>query len=681
MFSKKIILVLTLFTITFSSAYTLSETSIIPSFFTGTTSTATVTSEDVATTAPPTFESASLSSSSFTSTFSTASVTSSSLTTASPATFTSGSISVSSLTTTTSTATIPNPTNTFKAFTVVSIQPSTFTLTGTSSGLVTEPTFVSTSISPSTFTLTGTSSSLTSEPIVTTTSISPSTFTLTGVSLRPDQQNVADNEPEFIFDADEEKEELIIESSSTTLTKITVTEETTNPKLNFENILTTEGDGTKSVTYPNPLELDTTTPELRVDIDMPTGIKIMGDADWDGVILLPTFKETSTVDAGTNVATAVIEVGLADKELTFDKPVRISFDGKAGEQVSFERSGISTIISTICDEDSESSVIAQLGGTGECTITVGADQVIWTFHYTTFFTSTPSLGSSGSGGGGGDSTPPSYITAFDETEHPFSINGNSFSLNELDDISLTTVETGKLLHLQIKLFDNAGPQNIQHVSLYLNQHGNRILNDLTETSITFEKGKDTEIIDPHELIESASVVSSTLGNKAVFDFEVTFSKEMDTSDLLFRVWDFKRNSVDLHIPESLTVMLAEPTSEIIESGILQERNVESTIDEETTYPSEQQDSIHEQKNPTDIVTTVIPQPPMDSEPTENNISPIESTLESIEIQSAESINPGPYIPEQISEKPQCGIGTFVEDGICKVIKTDEPEFCFLFWCW
>ena len=584
MFSKKILVILVLSTITFSSAYTISETSIIPSLFTATTSTATITSENVTTTVPPTFESASASSSLFTSTFSTVSINSSSITTVSPVTFTTGSISASSLTATTSTATIPNPTNTFKAFTVVSIQPSTFTQTGTSLGLVTEPTFVSTSITPSTFTQTGTSSSLTPESIVITTSITPSTFTQTGISLRPDQQNVSNLEPEFIFDADEEKEELIITSTSTTLTKITITEKTTNPKLNFENILTTEGDGTKSAIYPNVLELDTTTPELRVDIDMPSGIKISGDADWDGVILLPTFKNISTVDAGTNTVTAVIEVGLADKELTFDKPVRISFDGKAGEQVSFERSGVSTIISTICNADLESSVISQLGGTGECTITSGANQVIWTFHYTIFFTfiSSDNITSGSSTGSSGDNTSPSFSTSFDETEFPFAINENKYSLDKLNDLIITVEEIGKPIKLQIKMYENGGSQNIQHVTLYVNQHGNRILNDLTETSITFEKGKDTEIIDPYDLIESASITQSTKGNKAVFDFEVIFSKEMDPSDLLFRVWDAKRNSINLHIPNAFSVIPAEAL-ELISSDILEEPHVESSIDPQHVF--------------------------------------------------------------------------------------------------
>ena len=38
-------------------------------------------------------------------------------------------------------------------------------------------------------------------------------------------------------------------------------------------------------------------------------------------------------------------------------------------------------------------------------------------------------------------------------------------------------------------------------------------------------------------------------------------------------------------------------------------------------------------------------------------------------------------PEPESSKTVCGKGTYEKDGICKIIKSDEPQFCFLFWCW
>ena len=558
--SKKTVFLFVLFAIGTTSAYSV-ESIIVSSTFTATTSSSSITPTEETATIKPTFESTTISQSSSTATTSTDTITPSSNTATVAPTFTTATIAASPFTATSETLNISPPTDTFKAFTVKTISSNTFSVTGVSSNLVSVPVVTTSQISSNTFSVTGVSSNLVSVPVVTTSQISSNTFSVTGTSMRPDQQIVADNEPEFIFDSDEEQEELIITSESTTLKKIIITEETPNPKLNFENILTIENDGTKSVTYPQPLELDTMTPELRVYIDMPSGIKIMGESDWNGVILLPTFKETSTVDAGTDIVTAVIEIGLADKELTFDIPVRIAFDGKAGEHVSFERNGISTAISTICEGDSESSVITQLGGTGECTITSGVDQVIWTFHYTTFFTSTPQNSPQGNGGGG-DSTPPSFVT-LDDSEFPLSINGKNYGLDELLNLTTKVISTGEQINLRIKMYDNEGAQNIQHVSLYVNQHGTRILNDLSETEIIFEKGRDIEIIDPHELIESASIVSGTQENTAIFDFDIVFSKEMDTSDLLFRVWDTKRNSVDLYVPDALTVL--EESSSIISS--------------------------------------------------------------------------------------------------------------------
>ena len=57
---------------------------------------------------------------------------------------------------------------------------------------------------------------------------------------------------------------------------------------------------------------------------------------------------------------------------------------------------------------------------------------------------------------------------------------------------------------------------------------------------------------------------------------------------------------------------------------------------------------------------------------------LDQTLTTPKVQSIE------YTPEPVAEKetkPQCGAGTKLVDGICKIIKPDEPQFCFLFWCW
>jgi hypothetical protein len=143
-------------------------------------------------------------------------------------------------------------------------------------------------------------------------------------------------------------------------------------------------------------------------------------------------------------------------------------------------------------------------------------------------------------------------------------------LDQIKNVTLTKVEIGKPLKLQIRMYENEGTANVQHVMLYLNQHGPKILNDLTETGITYEKGKNTQIIDPDNLIENATITQSIEGYKNVFEFEVKFSKKMDTSDLLFRIWDYPRNSVDMYIPNALVVTDTSASLKNIQNNVLQE---------------------------------------------------------------------------------------------------------------
>ena len=97
-----------------------------------------------------------------------------------------------------------------------------------------------------------------------------------------------------------------------------------------------------------------------------------------------------------------------------------------------------------------------------------------------------------------------------------------------------------------------------------------ILNDLTETTITYEKGKTTQIIDPNNLIENATITQSIEGYKNVFEFDMKFLKKIDVSDLLFRIWDYPRNSVDMYVPNALVVTNATASLKNVPNDVLQE---------------------------------------------------------------------------------------------------------------
>jgi len=283
----------------------------------------------------------------------------------------------------------------------------------------TSPVAVSTSSNPAptTNTVNGVVSTFTSQLAVTTSSNSaPTTTEITGKSLQINQILLAADTTEFSFNPNDGLIEIIITSAGITLNVITVPNDVDDAIINGGDLLNTEGDGRKSLTFANGFMIDAVVNNLNFDVEIPDGIKIFGPSTWNGVINLPTAKETSSINLGTGTVTSVIEIGLDDTELTFDKPVRLVFEGKANENVSFERGGVITEITTVCDDDDITAVTNQLGGSGDCKTTSNNDRIVWVFHFTKFFTftpptpattpiraaaSTPSVSFGGGGGGGG----------------------------------------------------------------------------------------------------------------------------------------------------------------------------------------------------------------------------------------------------------------------------------------
>ncbi|MEW6043145.1 MAG: hypothetical protein AB1608_02675 [Thermoproteota archaeon] len=217
------------------------------------------------------------------------------------------------------------------------------------------------------------------------------------------------------------------------------------------------------------------------------------------------------------------------------------------------------------------------------TITDGAPSP-FTVSATTFTTSLFGAGKSspttGGGGGGGDTTDPSVLVGFTDNEFPLEVSGVRYKTYELGSVHTTTVNAGDRFSTILRVFENGGPQNIQHAEIYVNHHGNRILNDLTETAVIYDRQSGIRILDPNGLIASANVVVSESGNKAEFNFEIVFAKEIPQSDILFRLWDTARNDMELYLPNSLIVLPGQNT------GIIQEKP-SSSLAEPLPVPKDQ----------------------------------------------------------------------------------------------
>jgi len=133
--------------------------------------------------------------------------------------------------------------------------------------------------------------------------------------------------------------------------------------------------------------------------------------------------------------------------------------------------------------------------------------------------------------------------------------------------------------------------------------------------------------------------------------------------------------------EKFNIVIQNKKQSFTETFYIHDKSIIKKYTGSTGYTSEQQGialptitseqiTVVSEPSVTQIVQTI------------EELIPIEKQIldEPLEAPKLQSIT---YTPEPVAEetKPQCGVGTKLVDGICKIIKPDEPKFCFLFWCW
>ena len=133
--------------------------------------------------------------------------------------------------------------------------------------------------------------------------------------------------------------------------------------------------------------------------------------------------------------------------------------------------------------------------------------------------------------------------------------------------------------------------------------------------------------------------------------------------------------------EKFNISIQNKRHSFSETFYIHDKSIIKKYTGDTGYTSEQQGTAL--PTITSEQTTVVSEPSVTQivQTIEESI-PIEKQIldEPLEAPKLQSIG---YTPEPVAEeiKPHCGVGTKLVDGICKIIKTDEPKFCFLFWCW
>ena len=165
-----------------------------------------------------------------------------------------------------------------------------------------------------------------------------------------------------------------------------------------------------------------------------------------------------------------------------------------------------------------------------------------------------------------DSFKPLMPITDDSVEVPLRINNNGYALYGYSQtIETVTVKTGIPVPIRLSLQDNSG---VEHVAMYTNIVDTDAEIQNSDTYIIFNKNEPLEIKDPHGLFSNVDFVENKIGSKYDVLFNITFSKPLETSDMIFRLWDEKRNSGDTKILDAIKVV-GEPIVDSFDRGMIQ----------------------------------------------------------------------------------------------------------------
>jgi len=190
---------------------------------------------------------------------------------------------------------------------------------------------------------------------------------------------------------------------------------------------------------------------------------------------------------------------------------------------------------------------------------------------------TSSSTSSTSGGRFLDTQAPSTSNGFTNLDYPLVIDGNQYKLpNFSNTIQTNTLSVSKTHRIVVSLYENSGPDAVQHVSLYMNLKGSqgRVMD--SDTSVLWYKTSGITITDPHDFIDRADAVMSKKGNLAEISFEIKFKEPMGKSNLIIRTWDENRNSWDTTVYDALDVINYDTTP--LSSALVSSSLIDSSSD-------------------------------------------------------------------------------------------------------
>jgi len=265
-----------------------------------------------------------------------------------------------------------------------------------------------------------------------------------------------------------------------------------------------------------------------------TGNAIVTDGDTVTEITEGIGKSATKLPS--DVLTAITETKIADYEILAGDTITTGISESATRVGSYKRNNESDTITEITDIGARG--LSESGGGG------------------------------GGGGGGGDSSPPEVISM--NIPPSTEIFGGKLLLEPDSLLNLESLFViGEEIDLEFEIFENSGT-GIEHISLYTNIRDGSTLYD-SDLFLQHNRGKPVITQDLQGVWESSDVTITEDGTSTKVVFHVIFSKPMDTSDIIIRTWDIKRNSWDYKF-ENIWQVIEVPSIGIItndkESGEL-----------------------------------------------------------------------------------------------------------------
>jgi hypothetical protein len=349
-----------------------------------------------------------------------------------------------------------------------------------------------------------------------------------------------------------------------------------------------------------------------------------------------TINTTSNPDA--TVVGTIQELGFTNgTDISFDKMVKIQFPANVTGSTPFFINATDTYTISSCSGTPATSTEAAsdstiTSGSNECYWqAVNGTKFVWTYHFTAFGTGdnfgAAASSSSSSSGGGGKSNCDS--------------NG----------------------------FGNNNSLRVYQVSYDIDTY--QVLVNTYSTCGSISAKMTTP--------EGQSILSLSMNQPFIDDRIVVYSGYLDESDDKFNISIQNKRDV------------------FTETFYINDKSIIKSYTGETGYTSQQQGTsdtsgyTSQQQEISELPSITYTQTIIPSEPIVQFVSEIITEIEEedvkriVEEKSITSVEQTiAYTAEPTIEEipePICGAGTKSVNGICKIIKTDEPQFCFLFWCW